>query len=137
MSEFSADLRGYPLGDRWPLPPVLLGAGRGRSLACSMVVERCFDGADARWSDALITRMRRHIGGCVHGVEPLVRAELRRFAPAEAGHIDALPPSVAWRALQQRPSLLGERLIHHFRNRAAISLMVQDEQAGIGGGGQG
>ncbi|MGE4430664.1 MAG: hypothetical protein AB7E05_07980 [Sphingobium sp.] len=131
MSEFSPYPRGRPDGERWPPSPALLGAGRQRARGLSLVMERCFDGTDARWSDALIARMRRHIGGCVNAIEPLVRAELRRFAPADAAMIDVLPGPVAWNALGQRPSLMGERLIRHFRDRAAISLMEQDEQAGM------
>lgn len=97
-----------------------------------MMAERCFDGSNARWSDALIARMRRHIGGCVSRVEPLIRAELRRFAPDDgAAMLDARPEAIAWAALQRQPSLLGERLLRHFRDRAAISLMEQDEQAAM------
>jgi Uncharacterised protein conserved in bacteria (DUF2336) len=80
-----------------------------------------FPGYGPRWTDALIARTRRHIGGCASGLETALRLQLSRTLPADL--IDQLPPSVTWRAIERAPCLLDEELFAHFRTRAALSLM--------------
>lgn len=120
---------GRSSGERWPPSPPMPGAVRD-PLHDALLLERCFDGAGARWSDALIARMRRHVGGCVSAVETSLRLELERLAPDSPGLAAALPEAIGWTALQRRPGLLGADLIRHFRDRAGIGLMLQDDRTG-------
>ena len=125
MSEIPPFSRHRPEDGRWLPSPALPGVRR----APSLLLERCFGGQDARWSDALVTRMRRHIGGCVMAVEATLRHWLAQSGEDGQALVAAVPEPVGWAALQRRPDLLGNRLIAHFRDRAAVSLMAQEELA--------
>lgn len=129
MSEFSPPHWERPDAGHWPLSLPLLALRRDHARTDSLLLERCFEGEGARWSDALISRMRRHIGGCVVSVESALRLRLASAGEEGRALVAALPDAVAWKALHHQPELLGPRLIGHFRDRAAISLMVQDEFA--------
>lgn len=130
MSDLSPDPSGRSPGERWPLPSVFEEAGDG-ALRQFLLLERCFDGPGTRWSDALVTRMRRHIGGCMAAVEMMLRLELEARLPSGSPAVQALPESVGWAAIQRRPALLGPDLTRHFRDRAGISLILQDEPPGV------
>lgn len=129
MSEMPPHPHRRPDEGRWPLSPVLLGVREDGARPASLLLERCFGGEDARWSDALVTRMRRHIGGCVTAVEAALRDQLALSGDEGRALVAALPEAVGWAALQRRPDLLGRSLIAHFRDRAAVSLMTQEELA--------
>lgn len=129
MNDMPPGLSGRSPGECWPLPPHMLGVARDASRD-ALLLERCFDGAGARWSDALVARTRRHIGGCATAVEMSLRVELERLVPGSARLAEALPDALGWTALQRRPALLGGDLIRHFRDRAGISLMLRDDQQG-------
>lgn len=106
---------GWPYG----LAPVERGA-MGDAVAHALFLHRCFDGRAMRWSDALIARTRRHIGGCLSAVEMALRLEL-------GAEIDGrLPHSVCWTRVEADPGLLSLTLLIHMRDRAAIGLMAQD-----------
>lgn len=83
-------------------------------------LQRCFDGRAMRWSDALVTRTRRHIGGCLSSVEMALRLELGAAFDAQ------LPDMVCWARVQADPALLSPMLLADMRDRAAIGLMAQD-----------
>ncbi len=127
MSEPSPHLNGRPDDGRWPFFVAIPGGH-----ADSLLLERCFGGDAARWSDAMVTRMRRHLGGCVLAVEVAVRDQLSKAGEEERALIAALPAGLSWKALQRRPGVLGRDLVDHFRDRAAISLMAQAEFSGAG-----
>ncbi len=127
MSDMSPGPSEGSPGEPWPLPSGLAGAARV-SLGDSFLLERCFNGPAARWSDALVARTRRHIGGCVAAVEMALRLELEALLPPGSRAMEALPDAVCWPAIQHRPSLIGAELTRHFRDRAGIGLMLQDER---------
>lgn len=88
-------------------------------------MERCFDGPAMRWSDALIARMRRHIGGTVATVETALRLALGEDPALDGKAVDALPAGYAVAILRQQPERLSAALARHFRDRAGLALMVQ------------
>lgn len=110
------------------LPPVYAGGGGEVARHHDFLLHRCFDGADMRWSDALVARTRRQMGGCIAAVETALRLELGSMAP------DLVLPSaaIAWAKVQHRPALLPPALITCLRDRAAIGLMAQDHALGDG-----
>ena len=95
------------------------------ALRHAVLLDRCFGDRGARWSDALVARARRHVGGAVATVETGLRLELGKRAPLVSGLVDALPQGCAWTTIGRAPALLDPALFGHFRDRAAISLMQQ------------
>ncbi|MGE4411485.1 MAG: DUF2336 domain-containing protein [Sphingobium sp.] len=136
MSAMSPVPGGYAPETGWPLPSHMLGGAR-EPLRQALLLERCFEGEAARWSDALIARTRRHIGGCVAAVETSLRTELEQRAPGLPPLAEIVPASIGWTAFQRWPSLLGPDLVRHFRDRAGISLMAQNDQMAWGAVGAG
>lgn len=121
MSDPSPDA--YPAGFgpvRAPSEPVW--RTETDALRHAIMLQRCFDGPEMRWSDALIARMRRHLGGCLTSVEIRMRLEMVRISPV------SMPTDAhCWLAVQRRPALISAPLLDHFRDRAALSLMLQDQ----------
>tara|TARA_B110001454_G_scaffold173369_1_gene164623 strand:+ start:587 stop:1636 length:1050 start_codon:yes stop_codon:yes gene_type:complete len=101
------------------LPPGTVG-GEGDAMRAALFLHRCFDGRAMRWSDALVARTRRHIGGCLSAVEMALRLELGVEIEAR------LPDVVCWARVQADPALLSPILLADMRDRAAIGLMAQD-----------
>lgn len=96
------------------------------ALRHAIMLQRCFDGPEMRWSDALIARMRRHLGGCLASVETRMRLEMERLAPALFSGPSAFMEPFCWFMVQRQPTLICAPLLDHFRDRAALSLMQQD-----------
>ena len=115
---------GFPRGPS--LLPTYGGGRRGDALHERMMLELCFDGHEARWSDALIVRTRRHIGGCFATLEREIRQELEKTLVDGLDVANALPPDYCWRAIQRRPAIVSAALLRHCRDRAALSLMGQE-----------
>jgi len=121
-----------------PSPAPMAGSGPVRSPSTAtlraqsdaqrhaIMLQRCFDGPEMRWSDALIARMRRHLGGCLASVETRMRLEMERLAPALFSGLSALSEPCCWLVVQRQPTLICAPLLDHFRDRAALSLMQQD-----------
>lgn len=82
---------------------------------------RFFPGNGPKWTDALVARTRRHMGGAVATLELAFRAALADSIPDQA--LDHLPLGICWRAIEQNPQLIAGDLLTHFATRAAISLM--------------
>lgn len=101
------------------LPPGTLG-GEGDAMRHALFLHRCFDGRAMRWSEAMVARTRRHIGGCLSAVELALRLELGAEIEAR------LPDAVCWARVQEDPALLSPTLLADMRDRAAIGLMAQD-----------
>jgi hypothetical protein len=87
----------------------------------SSALGRFFPGSSPKWSDALVARTRRHIGGVVATLEKSFRATLADNIPGQA--MDHLPNGLCWRAIEQNPDLIAGDILTHFTTRAAISLM--------------
>lgn len=109
---------------RLPAPATL--RAQSDALRHAIMLQRCFDGPELRWSDALIGRMRRHLGGCLVSVEMRMRLEMERLGSALFSAPVALPEPCCWLMVQSQPTLIGAPLLDHFRDRAALSLMQQD-----------
>lgn len=103
------------------LPPAYAG-GESDAVRHAIFLQRCFDGREMRWSDALVVRTRRHIGGCLVATEMALGLELRASYPEFPLPSDP----VCWARVQQDPSLLSPSLLAHMRDRAAIGLMGRD-----------
>lgn len=118
---------GGPLAGAIAAPP---GASPRLPDAFPNIFHAFFPPARSRWSDALVARTRRHIGGCCAAVEMALRMELTARAPLLAPLFDAAAggpePAIVWRRVQERPDAMGEALLAHMRARAALSLMMQD-----------
>lgn len=112
----SAPDPGYAAHDWLSALPPATGAGEGDGLCHAILLERCFDGRAMRWSDALVARTRRHIGGCLAAVEMKLRLELGM----------AVEAPVSWERVRRDPALLGPALLRHMRDRAGLGLMGQD-----------
>ncbi len=93
----------------------------GDAMRNALFLHRCFDGRAMRWSDAVVARTRRHIGGCLTAVEMALGLELG--AETEL----PLPDAVCWGRVQADPALLSPMLLADMRDRAAIGLMAQDD----------
>lgn len=89
----------------------------------ALLLERCTDGLNARWSDALIARMRRHIAGCLMGLETDFRRDLGNRSSEIADILASMTDGLCWQSVQQCPDFLAPELVGHFRDRAAIALM--------------
>ena len=90
------------------------------------LLHRCFDGREMRWSDALIARTRRHIGGCLSGVEIALRLEMEKLQPQASAVLQDIGEHCCWKRVERDPALLSPELLSHLRDRAAISLMQND-----------
>ncbi|MEZ5656763.1 MAG: DUF2336 domain-containing protein [Sphingobium sp.] len=98
-----------------------------------MLLQRCFDGREMRWSDALIVRTRRHIGGSLSAVEIALRLEMERLQPESSAMFRNVGDYCCWNRVERDPVLLSAELLSHLRDRAAISLMQNDlAPAGLG-----
>ncbi len=106
--------------------PAAYAGGESDVVRDAILLQRCFDGREMRWSDALVARTRRHIGGCLAATEIALRLELGAASPEIALPSDPL----CWLRVQQDPALLGSTLLAHMRDRAAIGLMGQDPALG-------
>lgn len=94
--------------------------GEGEATRNALFLQRCFGGRAMRWSDALIARTRRHIGGCLSSVEMTLRLELGADFDAR------LRDAVCWPRVQADPALIDDALLADMRDRAAIGLMARD-----------
>lgn len=115
MSEFSPFM---PTGHAFP--PVLPQRDHGLRL-------RLFPHDAPQWSDAMIVRTRRHVGGLVTGMEVALR--LVMADPMCADMLDSLPAGAGWRAVSRKDDLLSEPLLRHIAARAGLSLMLRPDQA--------
>ncbi|PZU60972.1 MAG: hypothetical protein DI547_00540 [Sphingobium sp.] len=81
------------------------------------------------WTDALVSATRRHLAGCLNGVEASIVAEL-----AADGHLSAegWAPR-AWTGAQAHPQLIEARLIAHMRCRATVGLLARMQGVSAGG----
>lgn len=70
-------------------------------------------------TDALVVETRRHLGGCLMGIE----TALRLAAGDEAG---GLSGPVCWPMVNARPALISPPLLAHMRLRAGASLVLRD-----------
>ncbi|CAN5313056.1 hypothetical protein BH10PSE12_BH10PSE12_00500 [soil metagenome] len=82
------------------------------------------------WTDAMISETRRHLAGCLIGIEADLRHELNLIA----GHPGAaVPAATAWDEVQAHPQLIGIDLLPHMRIRAAVGLIGRQAGAAANG----
>lgn len=96
----------------------------------AILLDRCFREEGRHWSDALVARTRRHVGGAVAAVETALQLELAKRSSPNAAIISSLSAGCAWKALRRRPEVLTVSLLGYFQDRAAIGLMQQFGPAG-------
>lgn len=92
----------------------------------AILLQRCFDGSEMRWTDALVARTRRHAGGCLSAVEMSLRLEMAARRPDLVKLIEAFPADYCWTRTQQEHDLIEPESLLHFRDRAAVGLIQQD-----------
>lgn len=120
MSDPSPDADSADSGPVRSFPLLTRQAGKD-ALRHAIMLQRCFEGPEMRWSDVLIARTRRHLGGCLTSVEMRIRAEMERLGVAPLS-----TQARCWPSVQRQPTLISVPLLDHFRDRAALSLMQQD-----------
>lgn len=73
-------------------------------------------------TDALVVETRRHLGGCLLGIETALI-----LATGEAGQgFSATSSPICWSMVNVRPTLISPQLLGHMRLRAGTSLILRD-----------
>lgn len=73
-------------------------------------------------TDALVVETRRHLGGCLLGIETALQ-----LATGEAGEdFSGLSAPVCWSMVNVRPTLVSPHLLGHMRMRAGTALILRD-----------
>jgi len=106
------------------LPPRSAFAGGRGAVGVARAAQpyaRFFPESGRQWSDALVSRTRRHVGGVTGGVERLVRSALRQHLAGEV--IGMIPDALCWNAIAHHPDRISPALFAHFRTRAGLCLM--------------
>ncbi|HKY82986.1 MAG TPA: DUF2336 domain-containing protein [Sphingobium sp.] len=122
MSAFSS-LTGPTMADSWPVARVMAGMSAvpvGHAIDLAFF----FPNEGRERHDALTAETRRHLGGCVSGIELALRVAMERH-----GEIAALlaqrPEPICWPTLCAQPTLLGPALLAHMQMRAGVTLMLR------------
>ena len=121
MSAFSF-LTGPTAADSWLTAPVLAGMS---AVPVGHAIDLAFffpDGARER-HDALMAETRRHLGGCVAGIERALRFALDR--PDLAEILTQQPEPICWPTICAQPTLLGPALLAHMQMRAGVTLLLR------------
>jgi hypothetical protein len=122
MNAYSS-LTGAAMADSWPMAQVMAGmsavpVGHAIDLAFFFPVE------DRARHDALIAETRRHLGGCLNGIEMALRLSLDH-APDVAHILSRSPDPLCWPTVRAQSTLLGPALLAHMQMRAGVSLMLR------------
>ena len=122
MSAFSF-LTGPIAADGWPMTRVMAGMS-AVPIGHAIDLAFFFPDEDRQRHDALMAETRRHLGGCLTGIEMALR-----FALEQKPEIAALLPqrgqAVCWPAVCAQPTLLGPALLSHMQMRAGVTLMLR------------
>lgn len=122
MSAFSSPI-GPTMADSWPMARVMAGMS---AVPVGHAIDLAFffpDGGPDR-HDALMAETRRHLGGCMTGIEIALRLALEE-KPTIAEALAPWPDPVCWPTLCAQPSLLGPGLLAHMQMRGGVSLMLR------------
>lgn len=122
MNAYSS-LTGAAMADSWPMAQVMAGmsavpVGHAIDLAFFFPVE------ERARHDALIAETRRHLGGCLNGIEMALRLSLDH-APDVAHILSRSPEPLCWPTVRAQPTLIGPALLAHMQMRAGVSLMLR------------
>lgn len=122
MNAYSS-LTGAAMADSWPMAQVMAGmsavpVGHAIDLAFFFPVE------ERARHDALIAETRRHLGGCLNGIEMALRLSLDH-APDVAHILSRSPDPLCWPTVRAQPTLIGPALLAHMQMRAGVSLMLR------------
>ncbi len=121
MSAFSF-LTGPTAADSWPAAPVLAGMSAvpvGHAIDLAFF----FPNEGRERHDALMAETRRHLGGCVAGIEHSLRFALER--PDLTSILAQHPEPVCWPTICAQPTLLGPALLSHMQMRAGVTLLLR------------
>ncbi|WP_150290321.1 DUF2336 domain-containing protein [Sphingobium estronivorans] len=122
MSAFSS-LIGPTVADSWPMAQVMAGMS---AVPVGHAIDLAFFFPDEGRGrhDALLAETRRHLGGCLTGIEIGLRLALED-TPAIAAALEPWPQPICWPTLCAQPTLLGPALLAHMQMRGGISLMLR------------
>ncbi|WP_208404903.1 DUF2336 domain-containing protein [Sphingobium vermicomposti] len=122
MSAFS-----FPSGpmvtDIWPMARVMAGMSAvpvGHAIDLAFF----FPDADRERHDALMAETRRHLGGCLTGIESALRIALSD-QPQIAAVLAQQASAISWPTICAQPTLLGPALLAHMQMRAGVTLMLR------------
>lgn len=121
MSAFSF-LTGPTAADSWPAAPVLAGMSAvpvGHAIDLAFF----FPNEGRERHDALMAETRRHLGGCVAGIEHALRFALDR--PDVTTLLAQQPKAICWPTICAQPTLLGPALLSHMQMRAGVTLLLR------------
>ncbi|GLV29749.1 hypothetical protein TomTYG75_22680 [Sphingobium sp. TomTYG75] len=121
MSAFSF-LTGPTAADSWPAARVLAGMSAvpvGHAIDLAFF----FPNEGRERHDALMAETRRHLGGCVTGIEHALRFALDR--PDVTSLLAQQPEAICWPTICAQPTLLGPALLSHMQMRAGVTLLLR------------
>lgn len=121
MSAFSF-LTGPTTADSWPAARVLAGMSAvpvGHAIDLAFF----FPNEGRERHDALMAETRRHLGGCVAGIEDALRFALDR--PDVTSLLAQQPEAICWPTICAQPTLLGPALLSHMQMRAGVTLLLR------------
>ena len=122
MSAFSF-LTGPTAADCWPMAQVMAGMS---AVPVGHAIDLAFFFPDEgrERHDALMAETRRHLGGCLTGIEAALRIELAA-QPDIAALLAQRPQPLCWPTICAQPTLLGPALLSHMQMRAGVTLMLR------------
>jgi len=89
---------------------------------------RLVDAEPRRWTDALVAETRFHLAGLINAVELAIG--LHVSDPAIEAVLGQLGTGYGRRAIEDEPGLLSPALLGHLRRRAAVAMLLRQNQAG-------
>lgn len=122
MSAFSP-LTGPRVADGWPMARVMAGMSTvpvGHAIDLAFF----FPNEERERHDALMAETRRHLGGCLTGIETALRIALEKRSEV-AALLAQRPEPICWPTICAQPTLLGPALLAHMQMRAGVTLMLR------------
>lgn len=122
MSAFSFP-SGTMVADSWPMARVMAGMSAvpvGHAIDLAFF----FPETERDRHDALMAETRRHLGGCLTGIEAALRIALRD-RPAIAALAGQQRAMLCWPMVCAQPTLLSPALLAHMQMRAGVTLMLR------------
>lgn len=121
MSAFSFP-SGPTVADSWPMARVMAGMS---AVPVGHAIDLAFFFPDTERDrhDALMAETRRHLGGCLNGIEAALRIALG--GDPHVATVLAQHGPLCWPTLCAQPTLLGPALLAHMQMRAGVTLMLR------------
>ena len=76
-----------------------------------------------RWTDALLSETRAHLGGCLNAIELALSLQIGDSWLARP--VEGLGPNFCRTAVEQSPAIVSPMLVGHLRHRAAAALVLR------------